>query len=254
MKQIELGLVQMHCPKGEAQTNLTTTQKYIKEAASKNVDFICFPEMSITGYINSNNFPEALLSLDSSEITRFIKMTENNNVTAIAGIAEKNPNGQPFITQIIAHRGALLGYYRKINIVKDEKGLFSSGSKISIFNHPLLKFGVSVCADIDKREIFEEYTKQGAKIIFESAAPGLYGAQATRNWQSGFNWWKNECWTKLGTYARTYKIYIAVATQAGRTIDEDFPGGGYVFNPSGETIYSTPDWKDGILYADIDVS
>lgn len=251
MKKVKLALVQMHCTKGEIKTNLTTTQKYIQEAISKGVDFICFPEMNITGYINATKYPDALLSLDSSEVAEFIRMTEGNDIVAMAGIAEKNPDSQPFITQLIACKGKLLGYYRKTNIARDEKGLYSAGSKVEVFNHPKLKFGVSICADIDRREIFEEYAKQGAKVVFESAAPGLYSSQETRNWQSGFNWWKNECWTKIGTYARTYKIYIAVATQAGRTIDEDFPGGGYVFDPNGETIDSTPDWQEGILYADI---
>jgi len=250
---IKLGLVQMHCLKGKIRTNLATTKKYIREAVLKNIDFICFPEMSITGYINATNFPEVLLNLDSPEVNQFIEMTKNNDITAIVGISEKNSNDKPFITQIIAHRGELLGYYRKTNVAKDEKGLFSSGSEINTFSHPKLKFGVSVCADIDEKEIFEEYAKQGAKVIFESAAPGLYGSQETRNWQSGFDWWKNECQTKLGAYANAHKIYIAVATQSGRTIDEDFPGGGYVFNPEGKTIYSTSDWKEGILYADIDV-
>ena len=254
MKQIKLSLVQMYCPKGEVQTNLTSTQKYIEEAASKKVNFVCFPEMSITGYINTKKFGEALLSLESPEIAKFVKMTENNDVTAIAGIAEKNPNGKPFITQIIAYKGKLLGYYRKTNIAQNEKGLFQAGSKINVFNHSLLKFGVSICADIDKKEIFEEYARQGAEIIFEAAAPGLHGSQETRNWQGGFNWWKNECLTKFAVYARTYKIYIATATQAGRTVDEDFPGGGYVFDPHGETLYSSPDWKNGVLYADIDIS
>lgn len=253
MKKIKPGLVQMYCPKGDIQANLTSTQKYIEEAASKNVDFICFPEMSITGYINPKNYPDALLSLESPEVAQFIKMTENNNVTAIAGIAEKNPNGKPFITQIIAYKGELFGYYRKTNIAQDEES-FQAGSKISVFGHPLLKFGVSVCADIDKKEIFEEYSHQGAQIVFEAAAPGLHGSQETRNWQRGFNWWKNECLTKLAVYAHAYKIYIATATQSGRTVDEDFPGGGYVFDPQGETLCSSPDWKDGVLYADIDIS
>ncbi len=251
MKNIKLGLVQMQCPKGEITANLAITRKYIKEAVSNDVDFVCFPEMSITGYVNAKDYPNALLNLDSAEVDEFLKMTKGNDITAIAGIAEKNPNGQPFITQIIAYHGKLFGYYRKTNIAKDEKGFYTAGSKISTFKHPKINFGVAICADIDKREIFEEYAKQGVEIVFEAASPGLYGSQETRNWQSGFNWWKNECWTKLGTYARAYKIFIAVATQAGRTIDEDFPGGGYVFDRSGEMIYSTPEWSSGILYATI---
>ena len=42
--------------------------------------------------------------------------------------------------------------------------------------------------------------------------------------------------TKLGRYARDDGVHIAVATQAGRTVDEDFPGGGYLFAPDGACI------------------
>jgi len=47
--------------------------------------------------------------------------------------------------------------------------------------------------------------------------------EITRNWQSGYNWWKEECCKKLGVYAGENQLCIAVATQAGRTMDEDFP-------------------------------
>ncbi len=251
MKEIKLSLVQMHCHKGKIEKNLSITEEYIKKAVYRNIDFICFPEMSITGYINKTNFPKSLLKLDSPEIKQFLKMTANNNIVAIAGIAEENPGKQPFITQVIAHKGKMLGYYRKINIAKDEKGLYSPGKEISVFNHPKIKFGVSICADIDKREIFREYAKKGAKIIFEAAAPGLYGLQKTRNWEKGFDWWRGECKKKLGLYSRYYNIYIAVSTQSGRTIDEDFPGGGYLFNPEGKLIYYTSNWKEKIIYTEI---
>jgi hypothetical protein len=50
-----------------------------------------------------------------------------------------------------------------------------------------------ICADIGNEQIFAECARQGAQIVFELAAPGLYGEQATRNWQSGFAWWEGEC-------------------------------------------------------------
>jgi hypothetical protein len=64
-------------------------------------------------------------------------------------------------------------------------------------------------------------------VVFEVAAPGLYGEQATRDWRSGYEWWRGECHEYLSAYARDYGLWIAVATQAGRTVDEDFPGGEY---------------------------
>jgi predicted amidohydrolase len=36
-----------------------------------------------------------------------------------------------------------------------------------------------------------------------------------------------------------------------RTSDEDFPGGGYVFGPTGACLLSTEDWSEGVLYAEI---
>jgi predicted amidohydrolase len=81
----------------------------------------------------------------------------------------------------------------------------------------------------------------------------LYGEQATRNWRSGFEWWEGECQKYLSAYAKKYGFWIGVATQAGRTIDEDFPGGGYLFAPNGERVYATPDWSPGAIYLEIDL-
>jgi predicted amidohydrolase len=85
------------------------------------------------------------------------------------------------------------------------------------------------------------------------AAPGLYGDQATRNWRSGYEWWREKCETQLGGYAREHGYWVAVATQAGRTVDEDFPGGGYVFAPGGRRVYATQDWRPGAAYVEIDL-
>ncbi|MGH2604112.1 MAG: nitrilase-related carbon-nitrogen hydrolase, partial [Dehalococcoidia bacterium] len=48
--RITIGLVQMHCPKGEIDANLDAIEAHIREASTRGVDILCFPEMSITGY------------------------------------------------------------------------------------------------------------------------------------------------------------------------------------------------------------
>jgi hypothetical protein len=96
-------------------------------------------------------------------------------------------------------------------------------------------------------------SQQGARIVFELAAPGLYGEQATRNWQSGYDWWDGECQELFSKYAREHGIWIAVATQAGRTVDEDFPVGGYLFEPDGERVFATADWSEGVEYLQVNL-
>jgi predicted amidohydrolase len=122
-----------------------------------------------------------------------------------------------------------------------------------VFTHDDLTFGISICADIGDEEIFAACARQGAQIVFELAAPGLYGEQATRNWRSGFEWWEGECQKYLRRYTQEYHIWAAVATQAGRTADEDFPGGGYVFAPDGQRLYATPEWSAGAVYLELEM-
>jgi predicted amidohydrolase len=252
MSTLKIALVQMNCSKSEIEHNLATTEQYIKESLAKKIDIICFPEMSITGYINPTKSPDAMLTLKDDAVQRFCAMTKNSTITAIAGIVEKNLNGKPFITQIVASQGNLQGYYRKVNVAEDEVKWFASATETPIFKHGNIPFGVAICADVGHGELFETYAQRGARIVFAAAAPGLYGSQETRDWQSGFDWWRGECERNLSKFAGESHIYIAVATQSGRTVDEDFPGGGYAFNSSGERIAGTPDWSEGVLYAEVD--
>jgi len=243
----------MRCEKGAIKENLRDIADYIVEADMKGVDIIGFPEMSITGYADPAKYPEAVIRLDGPEIDSLLKKTRNRKITVLAGLIEENPTGKPFITQAIIHDGKILGYYRKMTIKDEEDDWFSPGKTISTFSHDHLTFGIAICADIDNEEVFATCARQGARIVFELAAPGLYGEQSTRDWQSGFKWWEGECEKYLKVYSRKYNIWIAVATQTGRTIDEDFPGGGYVFAPDGQRVYTTPDWSAGALYLTLDL-
>ncbi len=249
MEPMHIALVQMRCEKGAINDNLAAIEAYTHEAISRDIDIICFPEMSITGYIDPTRQPEAILRLDGPEVARFVAMTGGTAITAIAGLIEANPQGKPFITQIVAREGRLLTSYRKKTIIDQEVPWFTPGAATTVFAHPRGACGLSVCADIETPAVFSDNAQQGAQIIFEAAAPGLYGAQATRNWQSGYDWWRGECHTKLARYARDNHVSIAVSTQAGRTMDEDFPGGGYVFGPDGACLCETSDWSEGVLYA-----
>jgi predicted amidohydrolase len=253
MAELHLALVQMRCEKGAIAENLVSVHAHLREAALRGVDIICFPEASITGYVDPTRYPEVVLSLDSPAVAQFIQMTSEYPVMALAGIIEANPAGKPFITQLVAAWGKLQGFYRKRTIPADEAHLFTPGSDAAVFAHPKATCGLAICADVDTQAVFADCARSGAKVVFEAAAPGLYGEQATRNWRSGFEWWRGECMTKLARYAQESGIFIAVATQAGRTSDEDFPGGGYLFGPDGRCPAATADWSEGVLYASIQV-
>jgi predicted amidohydrolase len=42
-----------------------------------------------------------------------------------------------------------------------------------------------------------------------------------------------------------------MSTQAGATVDEDFPGLAALVDPAGEVIARLPDWKEGELVVEV---
>lgn len=250
---LRVGLIQMRCEKAVIAENLASMARYLDEAARLGIDIIGFPEMNLTGYADPTNAPEAVLNLDGPEVKQLLHLTRSFPGTVLAGIIETNPNGKPFITQIAARQGQMLGFYRKLTIKDEEVLWFSPGSRVPIFQHDSLPYGIAICADLTNREVFARASRQGARIIFELTAPGLYGSRNPRNWQAGYDWWESECQSYLSKYARDFNSWILVATQAGATQDEDFPGGAFVFAPGGKRVFSTPDWRPGAVFLEINL-
>lgn len=250
---VRVGLIQMRCEKAATEENLAAMSRHLAEAAGRGVEIVGFPEMNISGYADPTRYPQAILRLDGPEVGQFLAMTRGSPITVLAGLIEQNPRGKPYITQIVVRDGELLGYYRKMTIEDEEAEWFAAGESVPVFRHGDLTFGMAICADIGNEQVFAECARQGARIVFELAAPGLYGEQETRDWQAGFEWWEAKCREHFSQYAREHSLWIAVATQAGRTIDEDFPGGGYVFAPDGRRLHATPDGSPGALYLGLDL-
>jgi predicted amidohydrolase len=249
---IRVGLIQMRCEKAAIAENLEEMKAYLVEAAARQVDIVGFPEMCLTGYADPTRYPDVMLNLDGPEIAQFLQATRKFPGTALAGIIEANPSGKPFITHIAARKGVLSGFYRKVTIRDEEVEWFAAGQSVPIFWHGALPIGVAICADLKNRQVFSQISTQGARLIFELAAPGLYGPQETRDWQASYAWWEGECQMYLGSYARDFDTWILVATQAGRTVDEDFPGGAFVFAPGGRRVFATPDGAPGAVFLEID--
>lgn len=250
-----VGLIQMMCEKGALDRNRRTMAAVLEQAARFDVDVVGFPEMNLTGYADAARFPQSVVELAGPEVERTVALTAAYPFAVLFGIEEHNPAGKPFITQILARRGQILGHYRKITIEEEEVNWFTPGNgDVLVFDAGGARLGVSICADLHNESVFAACREQGAEIVLELAAPGLYGEQSQRNWQSGYAWWEGDCRRYLGAQAQSQGLWIAVATQAGRTIDEDFPGGAFVFAPSGERLFTTSDGSPGAVYLDIDLS
>lgn len=255
-KSIRVALVQMQCEKNRLTRNLRKIACYVNLAAEARTDIVCFPELSITGYTNPIKYPRIVQYADSRMMKKFYSFTKSKHIIAIAGFIEKNYNGKPFISQAVAASGKLVGVYRKRNTAPNEKKWFAKSSNIPIFNTENgIKFGISICADTKKEESFRDAAQLGAKIVFHASAPGLYGKRRKTHddWMRGYRWWQKECHKHLSKYAKKNKIFIVSTTQCCSTIDEDFPGGMYIFSPNGNCICQSNNYTESSLICEIPI-
>lgn len=239
-------LAALHCAKGDVDANLAAHLNLLRSASC---DLVLFPEMSLTGSVDPATRPERLIGLDHPAVAALAGASGD---TALCfGIAERSPDGRPFITQIVAAGGRLVGVQRKRHLGEGEEP-FTAAGESRVFDHAGTRFGIAICAEAGHDAPFDAAHAGGAQLVLFPAAPGLYGRRTDEgSWRAGHSWWEGCALGDARRHAERLGLWIALAGQAGSIEDEDFPGLAALVTPDGEVASRLPDWREGVLTVDI---
>ena len=244
-------LAALQCHKGDLSRNLSSHLQIVVEAKSGGCDLVLFPEMSLTGSVDPARNPEHTISLNHQAVLQLARASGESGVGICFGIAERGSRSQAHITQVFASDGRVVGVQRKRHLGEGEEG-FSAVSSSSAFDFRSTVLGVVICAESGFDAPFDAAASAGARLVLFPAAPGLYGRRSdATSWRSGFSWWERKSLGEANYHAKRLGIWIALATQAGSTFDEDFPGLAAIVNPDGEVLERLPDWNEGLLISDL---
>jgi len=246
---MKIALIQSPAVMGNVEENLRIASDFVGKASDLGSEVFIFPEMSLTGYFDKAEQMKYSISLENEHVIKMVDLS-NGGKTIIFGLSEKKGNYN-YITQVVAQNGKMVGKYEKHNLAGDEAKNYIKGKDTPVFNVGDLRFGITICADIDLESLYKTYKEKGCDIVFECASPDLYGDSENRNWRSGYDWWRENCIEKIGKYSKDNRIKIAVATMSGSNEYGDFPGGGYLFSEKGEIISETRIHKDELLIVNI---
>lgn len=240
------------CQKGDWPANLAAHDEVLARARDEGCQLAAFPEMSLTGSVDPAAHPGDLLRLDSEPVRALAGLTRRHAVAAVFGVAEQGDGGAAHITQAYARAGSLAGAYRKRHLGEGEDA-YTAGTAPALFRLGGLSFGVAICAESRVDYPFDEPAAAGAEIIFLCAAPGLYGRRThEESWRAGHSWWESSGLADARRHAARTGAWVALTTQAGSTVDEDFPGLAALVAPGGEVVARLPDWHAGTLVAGLD--
>ena len=110
------------------------------------------------------------------------------------------------------------------SVISAKEKSIHPGTERETFRFGALRFGIAICAEGDVDYPFDEPARDGAELIFFCAAPGLTGRRTDEEgWRAGHEWWVEHGLGNAIRHAAATGVWIALVTQAGSTVDEDFP-------------------------------
>lgn len=243
---MRLLLTAVRCVKGDVDGNARRHLDLLAAGRAVGCDLVLLPEMSLTGYD-----PEAAVPLAHDVVTALVAATRDGPRLCF-GLAEaastgEDGDGRPRITQVLADGGAVLAVHRKSALPADEQATFCAGSGWHTVAVDGTAVVTAICAEIGSEQPF----RSGADLVLAPSAPGLYGARRVSegDWRRGFDWWRGSVRPDAERLLPDGS-YLAVSTQAGATVDEDFPGWAALVGPGGVILDELPDWTEGFLVVD----
>lgn len=246
-------LTAIRCGKGEVEANLARHLEVLAAARSEGCDLAVLPEMSLTGSVDPASHPDRLMALSDPAVSRLAAATDGSATAICFGVAERDPGGQPRITQVFAAGGEITGVQRKRHLGDGEEA-FVPAAGTAVAEHAGARLGITICAESGYDDPFDTAAAAGARLMLFPAAPGLHGRRTSElSWREGLGWWEGCGLADAQRHARRLGLWIAMAGQAGSTADEDFPGLAALIGPGGDVLARLPDWRPGTLVADIPV-
>jgi predicted amidohydrolase len=241
MKKVIIGLVQIKAEINKPGENLARITHYVKLAKEKKVDIICFPELCISGYHRELAL-EIAEDIQGDRILAVSRLARDSGITILAGAAEKNSQGKPFITHLVFFPDGKIDKYQKTHLGHSEKNFFAAGNELLVFQTEKIKFGIQICWELHFPEITTILALKGCELIFAPHASPIGGTE------------RKELWLKYLT-ARAYdnSIYVAACNLVGADgIKQDFGGGALIIDPKGRVISEFFDQEEGMITASLE--
>jgi NAD+ synthase (glutamine-hydrolysing) len=242
MDELRIAIGQVNCIVGNIKGNCARIVEYIERANSLGVDIVTFPELAITGYP-----PEDLL-LKRSFIDENLKALGElaeavGDIVVVVGFVNRQ-GGYLYNAAAVMYKRKIKGICHKTLLpnygVFDEKRYFEQGNRPSVFRYGDVKFGVSICEDIWRREgPTEMMARAGAALICNiNASPYHAGKIHVRA----------EISKKR---IRENSVFISYTNMVGGQDELVFDGQSFVMDKKGRVMAQAEAFSEDLLVLDI---
>jgi predicted amidohydrolase len=243
MASIKLALAQIEVRRGSKKQNLRKIQEFTHKAKRQGADLIIFPELSLTGYVISDQVYELAETVPGSSSRAIEELAKETGTYIIFGMPELTARAKATVsnTAVCVGPNGLIGKYRKIYLpthsVFDEKRYFRPGHQTVSFETSLGNIGLCICYDLFFPEVCRLTRLKGAQLIVAiSASPAVR--------RSFFE-------VLISARALENTAFLAYVNLVGVEDGLQFWGGSRVAGPNGDLIAKANYDDETLLLCDV---
>ena len=242
MRDIRIAAVIFNSIVNQSHNNLERMAYWVKQAQKQGAQLICFPELTVTGYSTRPEIKKTAEAIPGPISRGLQEMAHDHQMVILAGMAEKDTKGFVFASHLIVTPAEISGVYRKIHIAPPERGIFSPGNTVPIFETAGIKLGIQLCYDAHFPELSTCMALGGADVIFMPHASPRGTPQEKLN-----SWMRH-----LTARAFDNGVFIVACNQTGQNQKGlEFPGLAVVIGPSGNILKDKTTDRESMLVADL---
>lgn len=259
MEPIKIATAQFENKSNDKAYNLDVIRQMSAQAAQEGAKVIAFHECSVTGYSFARHLSrEQLLDVaepipDGPSIRLLQNIATENDIAILAGLFEKDADGNMYKAYVCVDRNGLIAKYRKLHPFINPH--LTPGDQYVIFDLYGWKCSILICYDNNIIENVRATKLLGADIIFmphvtmctPSTRPGA-GFVDPAQWQNReadptslrqeFDGLKGRAWLMKWLPARAYDnaVYAIFSNPIGMDDDQLKNGCSMILDPYGDII------------------
>ncbi len=229
---------------------LANVQRFLGEAAARDVAIVCFPETYIPG-LRGLDFPvpppDQRRQDDALETIR--AAAQAHRVAAVIGLEWESPVGLHNVAFVISRGGEIVGYQAKNQIPREEETFYVPDGRRRLFEIDGVPFGISICHEGWRYpESVRWAATRGARLVFHPQLTGSDHSGVTiKRWGDPDSPYYEKAMT-MRSVENT--IYFASVNYALRYQDSATS----VIGPEGDCLAHVPYGEEHLLVHDIDLA
>ena len=229
---MKIAAAQIAVSLGNIEDNIEKHINVIQLAIANDVDFICFPEMSLTGYCREEAASLAL-TVNSHELQQFQELADTHDLTISIG-APIHHNNELYIGAFILSPNQPLSIYTKQHLHGEEANYFKGSNCYNpVIAIKTERIQLAICADINQESHVQNAKYNNATLY----APGIFFSEASMT----------SAHELLANYAQNHCLAILMANFTKNQWNMTAGGQSAFWNDKGDCLQQLNNHEEGIL-------